>query len=239
MASVSLLKSSFFMLFRVWRNMFSVRSMCFLLRSFKKYSPNIGRFSVVRLFLLVENGSSICFFRVHSCNFFMCACFFLFVYKCARMCAYTRPREIHNVGLFPSVFESIKKRSHATVLFTVFYKKNFKFSAKKSVIKVAGLEKVRTFATAFERESRWEWQNGKERQTCWRRCTRVSYLAGTQGSEKRISPDESSWKTFSKKTSKKIGGKEKTPYLCKRFPPETGAQEKIVLWKTLDKQTKM
>ena len=70
------------------------------------------------------------------------------------MCAYTRPREIHNVGLFPSVFESIKKRSHATVLFTVFYKKIFKFSAKKSVIKVAGLEKVRTFATAFERESR-------------------------------------------------------------------------------------
>ena len=130
MSSLSLLKSSFFMLFRVWRNMFSVRSMCFLLRSFKKYSPNIGRFSVVRLFLLVENGSSICFFRVHSCNFFMCACFFLFVCTCARMRAYARPREIHNVGLFPSVFESIKKRLPATVLFTAVYKKSSKFPQK-------------------------------------------------------------------------------------------------------------
>ena len=120
----------FFMLFRVWRNMFSVRGMCFLLQPFKKYSPNIGRFSVVRLFILVENGSSICFFRVHSCNFFMCACFFLFVCTCVRMCAYTRPREIHNVGLFPSVFESIKKRLPATVLFTAVYKKSSKFPQK-------------------------------------------------------------------------------------------------------------
>ena len=63
---------------------------------------------------------------------------------------------------------------------------------------------MRTFATAFERESRWRWQTGKERQTCWRRCTRVSYLAGTQGSEKRISPERSSWKTFSKKNFEKI-----------------------------------
>ena len=144
----------FFMLFRVWRNMFSVRGMCFLLQPFKKYSPNIGRFSVVRLFILVENGSSICFFRVHSCNFFMCACFFLFVCTCVRMCAYTRPREIHNVGLFPSVFESIKKRLPSTVLFTAVYKKHSKFLQKKYCVKVAEPEKVRTFATAFERESR-------------------------------------------------------------------------------------
>ena len=34
---------------------------------------------------------------------------------------------------------------------------------------------------------------------------------------------------FEKKLRKKFGGKEKTPYLCKRFPAETGAQEKIVL----------
>jgi len=70
------------------------------------------------------------------------------------MCAYTRPREIHNVGLFPSVFESIKKRSPATVLFTAVYKKTFKISSKKYCVKVAEPEKVRTFATAFERESR-------------------------------------------------------------------------------------
>ena len=94
------------------------------------------------------------FFSVRSRNSFMCACFFLFVCTCARMRAYARPREIHNVGLFPSVFESIKKRSPATVLFTVVYKKIFKFSSKKYCVKVAETEKVRTFATAFERESR-------------------------------------------------------------------------------------
>ena len=70
------------------------------------------------------------------------------------MCAYTRPREIHNVGLFPSVFESIKKRSPATVLFTAVYKNSSKFPQKSIAIKVAEPEKVRTFATAFERESR-------------------------------------------------------------------------------------
>ncbi|WP_418573633.1 hypothetical protein [Phocaeicola sp.] len=86
--------------------------------------------------------------------FLTCACFFLFICTGARICAYTRPREIHNVGLFPSVFESIKKRSPATVLFTAVYKKTFKISAKKYCVKVAEAEKVRTFATDFERESR-------------------------------------------------------------------------------------
>ena len=31
---------------------------------------------------------------------------------------------------------------------------------------------------------------------------------------------------FEKKLSEKFGGKEKTPYLCKRFPAETGARKK-------------
>jgi hypothetical protein len=34
---------------------------------------------------------------------------------------------------------------------------------------------------------------------------------------------EPSEKKFSKKLSKKFGGYEKMPYLCKRFPAETGA----------------
>ena len=36
-------------------------------------------------------------------------------------------------------------------------------------------------------------------------------------------PSENLLKIFSKKTLKKFGGYEKTPYLCKRFPAETGA----------------
>jgi len=36
-------------------------------------------------------------------------------------------------------------------------------------------------------------------------------------------PSENLPEIFSKKTLKKFGGYEKTPYLCKRFPAETGA----------------
>ena len=36
-------------------------------------------------------------------------------------------------------------------------------------------------------------------------------------------PSENLPKIFSKKLSKKFGGYEKTPYLCKRFSAETGA----------------
>jgi len=36
-------------------------------------------------------------------------------------------------------------------------------------------------------------------------------------------PSENLLKNFFKKLSKKFGGYEKTPYLCKRFPAETGA----------------
>jgi len=53
---------------------------------------------------------------------------------------------------------------------------------------------------------------------------RVSYLADVQGSEKGQAARL--LKIFSKKLSKKFGGYEKTPYLCKRFPAETGARKK-------------
>ena len=126
--------------------------------------PSVGKkWSFSRNFCLsvVSSRRERFFRRFFSCAqpyvphiFLTCACFFLFVCTCARMCAYTRLREIHNVGLFPSVFGSIKKRSPATILFTAVYKKTFKISAKKYCVKVAETEKVRTFATAFERESR-------------------------------------------------------------------------------------
>ena len=48
---------------------------------------------------------------------------------------------------------------------------------------------------------------------------------GCARERERISrtPSENLPKIFSKKLSKKFGGYEKTPYLCKRFPAETGA----------------
>ena len=95
----------------------------------------------------LENDFSTCFSYMQL----LCSsCLFTYAY----MRAYVRPREIHNVGLFPFLFVDLKKYSHATVLFPVIYKKNFKNSTKKYCVKVAGKEKVRTFATAFERESR-------------------------------------------------------------------------------------
>ena len=55
-----------------------------------------------------------------------------FPFTHAPMCAYTRPREIHNVVPFPSVSGSVKKRSPATVLFTTIYKKSSK-NPQKSI----------------------------------------------------------------------------------------------------------
>ena len=55
-----------------------------------------------------------------------------FPFTHAPMCAYTRPREIHNVVPFPSVLGSIKKRSPATVLFTAVYRKSSK-NPQKSI----------------------------------------------------------------------------------------------------------
>ena len=74
-----------------------------------------------------------------SCRIFPCFCCFLvptrrvslpFPFTHARIYAYTRPREIHNVVSFPFLFESIKKRSPATDLFPVIYRKSSKILQK-------------------------------------------------------------------------------------------------------------
>ena len=56
-------------------------------------------------------------------------------------------------------------------------------------------------------------------------CTEYLTLQMSKGARKGkphafLKPSE---KFFQKKLSKKFGGYEKTPYLCKRFPAETGA----------------
>ena len=56
-------------------------------------------------------------------------------------------------------------------------------------------------------------------------CTEYLTLRMCKGARKGkphafLKPSE---KFFQKKLSKKFGGYEKTPYLCKRFPAETGA----------------
>ena len=46
------------------------------------------------------------------------------------MCAYTRPREIHNVGLFPPVSGNLKKCFPATIYSPTTYRKHEKFPQK-------------------------------------------------------------------------------------------------------------
>ena len=55
--------------------------------------------------------------------------FFSF-YVCEYMRAYTRPREIHNVGLFPSVFPLSKKCPHTIGSYSVIYKNSSNFLQK-------------------------------------------------------------------------------------------------------------
>ena len=93
------------------------------------------------------------------------------------------------------------------------------------------MKKVRTFATAFERESRWRWQTGRAEATgeSADRCTEYLTLRMCKGARK--DKPHAFWKPsknffFEKKTSKKFGGYKKAPYLCKRFPAETGAWKK-------------
>ena len=54
-----------------------------------------------------------------------------FPFTHAPMCAYTRPREIHNVVSFAFLFVDLKKYSPATVLFSVAYKNLQKFLKKR------------------------------------------------------------------------------------------------------------
>ena len=51
-------------------------------------------------------------------------------YVCEYMRAHTRPREIHNVGLFPSVFPLSKKCPHTIGSYSVIYKNSSKFPQK-------------------------------------------------------------------------------------------------------------
>ena len=89
------------------------------------------------------------------------------------------------------------------------------------------MKKVRTFATAFERESP-EDDRLSEALGYGRECRmlhRVSYLADVQGSEKGQAARllRTFRKFFQKNFRKNLEVTKKTPYLCKRFPAETGA----------------
>ena len=70
-------------------------------------------------------------FRVFAVFCIGSACIFAFpFYVCEYMRAHTRPREIHNVGLFPSVFPLSKKCPHTIGSYSVIYKNSSNFLQK-------------------------------------------------------------------------------------------------------------
>ena len=123
------------------------------------------------------------------------------------------------------------------------YAKTWKNPAKKYGVKVAETEKVCTFATAFERESRWRWQTGRAEATgesadC---CTEYLTLRMRKGARK--DKPHAFWEpseNFFQKTFEKIWRLQKNALPLQTLSHWNGSlKEKIVLWKTLDKQTRM
>ena len=114
---------------------------------------------------------------------------------------------------------------------------------KKVFVKVGGSEKVRNFAPAFERERRWRDDNlkGNGAGSSGSAAVQVSYLNGVKGARTaagRIQlppPKKTFWKNF----RKSLVVSKKALNFANAFDNERKPRKKIVLWKTLDKQTKM
>ena len=70
------------------------------------------------------------FFRVSAVFLYRSGMYLCLSLTHAHMCAYVRPREIHNVELFPFLFVDLKKYPSAMFLFTDVYKKSAKFPQK-------------------------------------------------------------------------------------------------------------
>ena len=144
----------------------------------------------------------------------------------------------------PASFPSFRKTCRKTYLkhsdLWIFLQKVW----KKVSVKVGESEKVRNFAPAFERERRWRDDNlkGNGAGSSGSAAVQVSYLNGVKGARTaagriQLPPPK---KLFEKKLSKKFGGFEKKLLTLQTLSTTNGSHEKeIVLWKTLDKQTKM
>ena len=145
---------------------------------------------------------------------------------------------------FPASFSFFRKTCRKTYLrysdLWIFLQKVW----KKVSVKVGESEKVRNFAPAFERERRWRDDNlkGSGAGSSGSAAVQVSYLNGVKGARTAAGRSElpPPKKNFLKKLSKKFGGFEKKLLPLQTLSTTNGSHEKeIVLWKTLDKQTKM
>ena len=166
-----------------------------------------------------EEGFSV--FPLFSCT--GSACIFAFpFYVCVYMCAYTRPREIHNVGLFAPVSGSVKKCSHSTAYFPATYRKHEKFPQKIVAQKLQNRKKcvpLQPLSRGRAAENDRLVKRGR-----LSKALHPSILpCKTAREREKDKPGEVLLKNSFEKTSKKFGGKEKTPYLCKRFPAENGS----------------
>ena len=145
---------------------------------------------------------------------------------------------------FPASFPSFRKICRKTYLrhsdLWIFLQKVW----KKVWVKVGESEKVRNFAPAFERERRWRDDNlkGNGAGSSGSAAVQVSYLNGVKGARTAAGRSElpPPKKTFWKKTFEKVWRFRKKLLTLQTLSTTNGSHEKeIVLWKTLDKQTKM
>ena len=188
--------------------------------SCKEISCRIFRVSAVLLYQ----------FGVHPCLFFITHAF---------MCACTRPREIHNVMSFLFLFVDLKKYSPATVLFSATYKNPQKFLQKRVWQKLQDRKKcvpLQPLSRGRAAENDRLVKRGR-----LSKALHPSILPCKTARERETDkPREVLPRNFFEKNFRKnLEGKKKRLTFADAFPLKREHERKIVLWKTLDKQTKM
>ena len=155
---------------------------------------------------------------------------------CTRVIIYWVPVLVSFSSFRKTCRKTYLKHSHLWIFLQKFWKKVW--------VKVGESEKVRNFAPAFERERRWRDDNlkGNGAGSSGSAAVQVSYLNGVKGARtaagrSQLPPPK---KTFWKKTFEKVWRFRKKLLTLQTLSTTSGSHEKeIVLWKTLDKQTKM
>ena len=192
----------------------------FFVSSDKEFHPSRGIFRSIR-----QEFSPFRLFSVRSRR----------ARTCTRVIVYWVP--------FPASFSSFRKICRKTYLkhshLWIFLQKFW----KKVSVKVGESEKVRNFAPAFERERRWRDDNlkGNGAGSSGSAAVQVSYLNGVKGARTAAGRIQLPLpKKLFEKTFEKVWWFRKKLLPLQTLSTTNGSHEKeIVLWKTLDKQTKM
>ena len=144
------------------------------------------------------------------------------------MCSRTRPREIHNVGLFSSIFVFVKKCLPATCYFLVVYKNIQKFPQKIVAQELQNRKKcvpLQPLSRGRAAENDRLVKRGR-----LSKALHPSILPCRDARERETDkPREVILKNFSKKLRKNLEGKKKRLTFANAFPLKREHERKIVL----------